>query len=67
MEWIAWSSNTQVLIYNGQLDIIVGAPLTERYLGTVPWYGAIMITLLLSPLHSYMHRLYVPFLCPVVC
>ncbi len=47
MEWIAWSSNTQVLIYNGQLDIIVGAPLTERYLGTVPWYGAIMITLLL--------------------
>ena len=22
----------QVLIYNGQLDIIVGAPLTERYL-----------------------------------
>lgn len=27
----------QVLLYNGQLDIIVAAPLTERFLPTVPW------------------------------
>ncbi|CAI8039763.1 Probable serine carboxypeptidase CPVL, partial [Geodia barretti] len=28
-----------VLIYNGQLDIIVGAPLTERYLQVLQWSG----------------------------
>ncbi|MBN3278199.1 CPVL carboxypeptidase, partial [Polyodon spathula] len=26
-----------VLIYSGQLDVIVAAPLTERFLPTVPW------------------------------
>lgn len=31
---------TQVLIYNGQLDVIVAAPLTERFLPTVNWTGA---------------------------
>ena len=29
----------QVLIYNGQLDIIVGPPLTEAYLLVLPWSG----------------------------
>lgn len=28
---------SQVLLYNGQLDIIVAAPTTERFLPTVPW------------------------------
>ena len=28
---------TQVLIYSGQLDIIVAAPLSEAMLQTVPW------------------------------
>ncbi|KAJ8415874.1 hypothetical protein AAFF_G00404310 [Aldrovandia affinis] len=32
--------NYRVLIYSGQLDVIVAAPLTERYLPTVPWSGA---------------------------
>lgn len=27
----------QVLLYSGQLDVIVAAPLTERFLQTVPW------------------------------
>lgn len=31
---------TQVLIYSGQLDVIVAAPLTERFLPTVSWSGA---------------------------
>lgn len=31
--------NYKVLIYNGQLDIIVGAPLTEAYLQVLPWSG----------------------------
>jgi len=31
---------TQVLIYSGQLDVIVAAPLTERFLPTVNWTGA---------------------------
>ena len=37
-----WSicSYTQVLIYSGQLDVIVAAPLTERFLPTVNWTGA---------------------------
>ncbi len=30
----------QVLIYSGQLDVIVAAPLTERFLPTVNWTGA---------------------------
>ena len=29
----------QVLLYNGQLDIIVGAPLTENYLQQLKWSG----------------------------
>lgn len=29
----------QVLLYNGQLDIIVGAPLTENYLEQLQWGG----------------------------
>ncbi|XP_062984822.1 probable serine carboxypeptidase CPVL [Elgaria multicarinata webbii] len=32
--------NYRVLLYNGQLDIIVAAPLTERFLPTVPWAKA---------------------------
>eukprot|EP00049_Salpingoeca_infusionum_P026922 m.28964 g.28964 ORF g.28964 m.28964 type:complete len:478 (-) comp9099_c0_seq1:189-1622(-) len=31
--------NYKVLIYNGQLDLIVGVPLTEAYLPTVEWSG----------------------------
>lgn len=34
------SSYTQVLIYSGQLDVIVAAPLTERFLPTINWTGA---------------------------
>lgn len=34
------SSHVQVLIYSGQLDVIVAAPLTERFLPTVNWTGA---------------------------
>lgn len=30
----------QVLMYSGQLDVIVAAPLTERFLRTVNWTGA---------------------------
>lgn len=30
----------QVLIYSGQLDVIVAAPLTQRFLPTVNWSGA---------------------------
>jgi vitellogenic carboxypeptidase-like protein len=29
----------RVLVYNGQLDIIIGAPLTETFLPTVQWHG----------------------------
>ncbi|XP_037641020.1 probable serine carboxypeptidase CPVL [Sebastes umbrosus] len=32
--------NYRVLIYNGQLDVIIAAPLTERFLPTVNWTGA---------------------------
>ncbi|KAG8442963.1 hypothetical protein GDO86_011689 [Hymenochirus boettgeri] len=36
--WLAvLMDNYRVLIYSGQLDIIVAAPLTERFLPTVPW------------------------------
>jgi len=31
--------NYKVLIYSGQLDIIIGAPLTEAFLPTVEWSG----------------------------
>lgn len=34
------SSPNQVMIYSGQLDVIVAAPLTERFLPTVNWTGA---------------------------
>lgn len=34
------SISFQVLIYNGQLDIIVAAPLTERSLMAMDWKGA---------------------------
>ena len=30
----------QVLLYNGQLDVIVGGPLTERFLLKLNWDGA---------------------------
>ncbi|XP_032903296.1 probable serine carboxypeptidase CPVL [Amblyraja radiata] len=33
-------NNYRVLMYSGQLDIIVAAPLTERFLLTVPWAKA---------------------------
>lgn len=33
-------SVVQVLIYSGQLDVIVAAPLTERFLPSVNWTGA---------------------------
>ncbi|XP_062925601.1 probable serine carboxypeptidase CPVL isoform X2 [Mobula hypostoma] len=33
-------NNYRVLIYSGQLDIIVAAPLTEHFLLTVPWSKA---------------------------
>ncbi|KAG8139139.1 putative serine carboxypeptidase CPVL-like protein [Naja naja] len=36
--WLAvLMDNYRVLLYNGQLDIIVAASLTERFLPTVPW------------------------------
>uniref|UniRef100_A0A6J0SQL2 Probable serine carboxypeptidase CPVL n=1 Tax=Pogona vitticeps TaxID=103695 RepID=A0A6J0SQL2_9SAUR len=36
--WLAiLMDNYRVLLYNGQLDIIVATPLTERFLPTVPW------------------------------
>jgi vitellogenic carboxypeptidase-like protein len=31
--------NYKVLIYNGNLDLILGAPLTEKYIRTIPWNG----------------------------
>nr|XP_015212615.1 PREDICTED: probable serine carboxypeptidase CPVL isoform X2 [Lepisosteus oculatus] len=36
--WLAvLMDNYRVLMYSGQLDVIVAAPLTERFLPTVPW------------------------------
>ncbi|XP_047454158.1 probable serine carboxypeptidase CPVL [Mugil cephalus] len=32
--------NYRVLMYNGQLDVLVAVPLTERFLTTVNWTGA---------------------------
>ena len=31
--------NYKVLLYNGQLDLIVGGPLTERFLQVLEWTG----------------------------
>ena len=31
--------NYKVLLYNGQFDLIVGGPLTERFLQVLPWSG----------------------------
>ena len=31
--------NYKVLLYNGQLDLIVGGPLTERFLQVLSWSG----------------------------
>ncbi|XP_063054561.1 probable serine carboxypeptidase CPVL [Engraulis encrasicolus] len=39
--WLAvLMDHYRVLIYSGQLDVIVAAPLTERFLPTVQWGGA---------------------------
>jgi vitellogenic carboxypeptidase-like protein len=39
-DWLAvLMDNYKVLIYNGQLDLIVGAPITERYLQVLQWSG----------------------------
>ncbi|MEE6465955.1 hypothetical protein FKM82_006766 [Ascaphus truei] len=36
--WLAvLMDNYRILLYSGQLDVIVAAPLTERFLPTVPW------------------------------
>jgi len=32
-------NNYKVLVYNGQLDIILGAPLAEKFYKTIPWEG----------------------------
>lgn len=38
--WLATlMDNYKVLLYNGQLDIIVGVPLTQAYLQVLPWSG----------------------------
>ena len=29
----------RIFIYSGQLDVIIGAPLTERFLQVLPWSG----------------------------
>uniref|UniRef100_H3B7I3 Carboxypeptidase vitellogenic like n=1 Tax=Latimeria chalumnae TaxID=7897 RepID=H3B7I3_LATCH len=34
---LAIAKNCVVMLYSGQLDVIVAAPLTERFLPTVPW------------------------------
>lgn len=33
------TQHLQVMIYNGQLDIIIAVPLTEAWLQTVEWSG----------------------------
>ncbi|XP_063306769.1 probable serine carboxypeptidase CPVL [Pelobates fuscus] len=36
--WLAvLMDNYKVLLYSGQLDVIVAAPLTERFIPTIPW------------------------------
>ena len=39
LEVLLDSKKYKVLIYSGQLDIIIGAALTERFLPTVKWFG----------------------------
>ena len=39
MRWLNFIAILQVLMYTGQLDIIVAIPLTEAFLMTVPWDG----------------------------
>ena len=29
-----------MVLYNGQLDLIVGVPLTEKFLNVLPWSGS---------------------------
>uniref|UniRef100_A0A8C5PDQ4 Probable serine carboxypeptidase CPVL n=1 Tax=Leptobrachium leishanense TaxID=445787 RepID=A0A8C5PDQ4_9ANUR len=39
--WLAvLMDNYRVLLYSGQLDVIVAAPLTERFIPTIPWSRA---------------------------
>ena len=39
-DWLAvLMDNYKVLLYNGQLDLIVGGPLTERFLQVLKWSG----------------------------
>ncbi|OQR72929.1 putative serine carboxypeptidase CPVL isoform 1 [Tropilaelaps mercedesae] len=39
--WIAeLMNNYKVMIYNGQLDIIIAAPLTASFVNSIPWDGA---------------------------
>lgn len=40
VNWYKLNVFIQVLMYSGQLDVIVAAPLTERFLPTVNWTGA---------------------------
>lgn len=42
-------SNMPVLLYSGQLDIIIGAATTERYLQEISWAGA-------SRTYNYAHH-----------
>ena len=38
--WLsALMDNYKVLLYNGQLDLIVGGPLTEKFLQVLKWSG----------------------------
>ena len=36
---VALMDNYKVLLYNGQLDLIVGGPLTEQFLQVLKWSG----------------------------
>jgi len=39
--WIAvLMENYKVMIYNGQLDVIIAAPLTANFISSIPWNGA---------------------------
>ena len=39
-DWLATlMDNYKVLLYNGQFDLIVGGPLTERFLQVLKWSG----------------------------
>ena len=41
-------SNMPVLLYSGQLDIIIGAATTERYLQDIVWAGTHCVKMLQS-------------------